>query len=147
MNDRESIRLPNLPFIIHSCSFLISSLDSQTDVSILFGMANQVKQIFSIGDRQYELIEVDGPISRQNRLFPAQFDHEAGVLRISKTVPPEQLAWVVAVAVSDACFQLWKPLPVIWPAGWPLGQSPRWPVDRRVLPPRPPGTEGDRPHP
>ncbi len=78
-------------------------------------MQNKVKQIFSLGSRQYEIVEVDGPICRGNRVFPAQFDHDAGVLNISSAVPMEQRAWVLAVAISDACFRLWKPIPVIWP--------------------------------
>jgi hypothetical protein len=61
------------------------------------------------------LLEVDGPLRRGNQTFPAQFDHVAGVLKISRTVPVEQRSWVVAVAVSDACQRLWKPVPVIWP--------------------------------
>jgi hypothetical protein len=139
MNGRKSSRrlVFRSSFIAHRSSFL--PLTPESNVRILLGTMNKIKQIFFIANRQYELIEVDGPISRQNRLFPAQFDHEAGVLRISKTVPLEQRAWVVAVEVSDACLQMWKPLPVIWPIGWP--------GDRPALPPRPPGAADDRPHP
>ena len=89
-------------------------------VRILFGMGTEGKQaaaqIFRIGGRQYELVEVDGPLPpRAGETFPAQFDHAAGLLRVSRTVPAEQRAWVVAVAVSDACYRLWRPVPVIWP--------------------------------
>lgn len=114
-------------------------------------MANEIKQIFSLGSRPYELVEVDGPIRRGKRTFPAQFDHDAGVLRISKTVPVEQRAWVVAVAVADACFLLWKPLPVIWPIGWRLGLASDPATDRlgdrRASPPRRPDAADDPPHP
>jgi hypothetical protein len=72
-------------------------------------------RVFRIGGRQYELVEVDGPVERDGQAFPAQFDHAAGVLRLSRAVPVEERAWVVAVAVSDACFRLWRPVPVIWP--------------------------------
>lgn len=89
----------------------------------MFGMAWEGKQIFRIGDRQYELREVDGPLRCGDRVFPAQFDHEAGVLKISRTVPVQQRAWVVAVAVSDACQRLWKPVPVIWPNWRPDDRS------------------------
>ena len=93
-------------FIIPRSSFscIHVSLDDLNNVRILLGMPNKSKQIFCLGARQYELVEVDGPIYRENQRFPAQFDHDAGVLRISKTVPLEQRAWLVAVAVSDACF-------------------------------------------
>jgi hypothetical protein len=92
-----------------------STLDLSTNVRILFGMQNNVKQIFSLGHRRYEIVIVDGLIRRGNRTFAAQFDHDAGLLNISIDVPIEQRAWVVAVAISDACFRLWKPIPVIWP--------------------------------
>ncbi len=73
-------------------------------------------RFFPMGGRQYELVEVDGPLpTRKGEVFPAQFDHAAGVLRISRTVPVAERAWVVAVAVSDACFQMWRPVPVIGP--------------------------------
>ena len=85
----------------------------------MFGMIREGKRIFRIGDRQYELLEVDGPIEREGKLFPAQFDHAAGVLRVSKSVPMDDRPWVVAVAVSDACFRLWRPIPVLFPKGWP----------------------------
>ncbi len=84
---------------------------------------SDVKQIFSLGARQYELVIVDGPICRGNRVFPAQFDHELGVLKVSATVPVDQRAWVVAVAVSDACFRQWQPIPVIWPRWLPGRQD------------------------
>ena len=74
-----------------------------------------VAQLFPLGGRVYELVEVDGPLRRGSDTFPTQFDHDAGVLRVSRTVPVEQRAWVVAVAVSDACFRLWRPVPVEWP--------------------------------
>lgn len=91
-------------------------------------MDHNVKQIFQIGNRAYELVVVEGPIVRGNRGFPAQFDHDAGVLRISSTVPVDQRAWAVAVAVSDACFRMWNPIPLIFPH-WlsdpPAGGLPR----------------------
>lgn len=99
-----------------------------------------VNEIFSLGNRRYRLVVVEGEIRRGNRVFPAQFDHDAGVLRISSTVPVEQRAWVVAVAVSDACFRLWQPVPVIWP-NW-LPSLPDRPGD--ASPPRR-GPEGDPP--
>jgi hypothetical protein len=112
----------SLRFIIHHSSFIVKhlfpSLAFTQQVRILLGYMKKVKQIFLLGARPYELVEVEGPIFRENRCFPAQFDHDAGMLRISKTVPVEQRAWVVAVAVADACFLMWKPLPVIWPVGW-----------------------------
>lgn len=100
----------------------------------MFGMDTQGKRIFNIGSRQYELVEVDGPICRGKRRFPAQFDHEAGVLKISNAVPPGDRAWVVAVAVSDACYQMWRPIPVIWPPWQPCdrgasGRHRRGPAD------------------
>jgi hypothetical protein len=103
-------------------------------------MPANVKQIFSLGNRVYELVVIEGPIVRENRRFPAQFDHGAGVLRISSTVPVEQRAWVAAVAVSDACLRLWKPIPLIFP---------NWIPDRRDDPPAGgsprPGPADDRP--
>ena len=95
------------------------------------------KQIFPIGDRPYELTVVSGPIYRENRIVPAQFDHEKKVLRISSAVPIEDRAWVVAVAVSDACFRLWRPIPILWPA------PPCFPPDREAPPP---GLADDPPH-
>ncbi len=92
-----------------------SLVDTSIKVSILFGMQEKRKQIFLLGDRPYELVEVSGPICRGKRCFPSQFDHESRLLKISKSVPQEQRAWVAAVAVSDACFRLWRPIPVIWP--------------------------------
>lgn len=89
----------------------------------MFGMAPEGKKIFRLGERQYELVEVDGPICRGTKKFPAQFDHEACVLRISRTVPAEERAWVVAIAVSDACFRMWRPIPVIWPNWQPADRS------------------------
>jgi hypothetical protein len=109
-------------------------------------MPEKINQIFSLGSRAYELIEVDGPICRGNRTFPAQFDHDAGVLRISKTVPIEQRAWVVAVAVADACFLMWNPVPVIWPIGWTSDPPTGLPGDRRASPPRGPDPADDPPH-
>jgi hypothetical protein len=83
-------------------------------------------QVFRIGGRPYELVEVDGPLPpRAGETFPAQFDHAAGVLRVSRTVPVEQRAWVVAVAVSDACFRLWRPVPVVWPNWLPVDRPAR----------------------
>ncbi len=82
-----------------------------------------VGQIFRIGGREYELREVDGPVERGGDVFPAQFDHAAGVLLLSRAVPVEQRAWVVAVAVSDACFRLWRPVPVIWPDWEPADRT------------------------
>ena len=96
-------------------------------------------RIFRIGERPYELVEVDGPVERDGQTFAAQFDHEAGVLRVSRTVPPEQRAWVVAVAVSDACFRLWRPVPVIWP-DWASSDRPATPTG---VPPA--GGPGPRP--
>ncbi len=98
-------------------AFIIShsAFDIPTYVRILFGMHSNVKQIFSLGHRPYEIVVVDGIIRRGNRCFPAQFDHEAGLLKLSVDVPIEQRAWVVAVAVSDAAFRLWRPIPVIFP--------------------------------
>ena len=106
-------------------------------------MRNKVTQIFSLGDRQYHLVEVEGPIQRGNGVFPAQFDHDAGVLKISKTVPLDRRAWVVAVAISDACFRLWRPIPVIWP-NWLPDES--LPDDPPAFSPRRPGPAGDPPH-
>jgi hypothetical protein len=81
-------------------------------------MGTEGKQIFKVGGRIYELVEVEGPIRRGNRVVPAQFDHDQGVLRISTLVPLDQRAWVAAVAVSDACFRIWRPLPVEFPEWW-----------------------------
>ncbi len=78
-------------------------------------MKQEGKKIFLIGDRQYELVEVDGPIRRKNETFAVQFDHDAGVLKLSKQVPVEDRPWAVAVAVSDACRRVFRPIPVIWP--------------------------------
>ena len=86
---------------------------------------NPAARIFRIGGRQYELVEVDGelpPVAGQ--VGPAQFDHDAGVLRVSRSVPAELRAWAVAVAVSDACFRLWRPVPVIWPNWLPADRPP-----------------------
>ena len=99
-------------------------------------------QIFRIGGRQYELVEVDGPCERAGQTFPAQFDHAAGILRLSRTVPPDQRAWVVAVAVSDACFRLWRPVPVIWPDWAPADRPPA-----AASPPRGRGSRPARPSP
>ncbi len=100
----------------------------------MFGMFENRKQIFRIGNQVYELTEVEGEICRGNRRFPAQFDHEKGLLKVSTLVPIEQRAWVVAVAISDACLQVWKPIPVIWPqwltdAPPACGQPPPDPAD------------------
>ncbi len=102
-------------------------------------MQRNGKQIFLLGDRPYELVAVSGPIRRGNRTFPAQFDHEKGVLKISRSVPVDQRAWVVAVAVSDACFRLWKPIPIVWPN--------ERPAEQRGFSPRQPDPDRDRPHP
>jgi hypothetical protein len=102
-------------------------------------MNQNVKQIFSLGNRPYEIVVVDGVIHRGNRSFPAQFDHDAGLLKISIDVPIDQRAWVVAVAISDACFRLWKPIPVIWPQT--LG-----PVEPDVFSPPRRGPADDQPH-
>jgi hypothetical protein len=101
-------------------------------------MDDQGKKIFRIAGQQYELVEVCGPIVRGSRSFTAQFDHEAGVLKISNEVPLADRAWVVAVAVSDACFQMWKPIPVIWP--------PWQPYDRSASDRLRPDPEDDPPH-
>ncbi len=131
----------------HSFGFLVSDfgfltthfpLDEHHLVSILFGMNDEGKQIFILGDRPYQLVEVSGPIRRESRTFPAQFDHDAGVLKISSLIPLEQRAWVVAVAVSDACFRLWRPIPIVWP-------NERLSHPHASSRPRP-GPEGDRPH-
>lgn len=82
----------------------------------MFGMADGDKQIFLMGRQCYELVEVDGPIVRQGRACAVQFDHEQRVLRVSRQIPAHQRAAVVASAVSDACYRLWRPVPVIWPA-------------------------------
>ncbi len=81
----------------------------------MFGMAEIGKQIFLMGDRQYELVEVDGPIDRDGRRCAVQFDHDAAVLKVSRQIPVSQRPVVIANAVSDACFRLWKPVPVVWP--------------------------------
>jgi hypothetical protein len=100
-------------------------------------MRSDGKQIFRIGSRVYELVEVDGPIFAENDVVAAQFDHDAGVLRISRLVPVGQRAWLVAAAVSDACFQFWNPVPV---------DFPNWqPDDRSGSGPTRPGFERDRP--
>ena len=72
-------------------------------------------QFFLMGDRQYELVEVDGPITCGQRRCAVQFDHAACVLKMSRQVPMSQRPLVIASAVSDACLRLWKPVPVIWP--------------------------------
>jgi hypothetical protein len=100
------------------------------------------KQIFQIGNRPYELIVVSGPIYRENRVVLTQFDHEKRVLRISSVVPIEDRAWAVAVAVSDACFRLWRPIPVVWPR-FPIVPPPFFPPAPE--PPRP-GLADDPPH-
>jgi hypothetical protein len=81
----------------------------------MFGMNQNGKQFFLMGDRRYELVEVDGPITCGQRRCAVQFDHAAGVLKMSRQVPMSQRPVVIASAVSDACFRLWKPVPVIWP--------------------------------
>jgi hypothetical protein len=81
----------------------------------MFGMDSQGKQFFLVGNRRYELIEVDGPINRAGKRCAVQFDHAAGVLKVSRQIPASQRSVVIANAVSDACFRLWKPVPVVWP--------------------------------
>ena len=105
----------------------------------MFGMTGDVKKIFRIGGRQYELVEVDGPLCRGSKRFATQFDHDAGILKISRTVPVDQRPWAVAVAVSDACFRLWRPIPVIWPNWQPADRA----GGGRILP----DTEGGPPRP
>jgi len=78
-------------------------------------MAEFGKQFFLMGDRRYELVEVDGPIDRSGKRCAVQFDHAAAVLKVSRQIPASQRTLIVASAVSDACFRLWKPIPVIWP--------------------------------
>ncbi len=101
-------------------------------------MPTQRKQIFQVGNRVYELVLVEGPIYRDGQSFAAQFDHDAGVLRVSKRVPRDQRAWVTAVAVSDACFRLWNPIPLIYPD---------WRPDPPACGPSRPGPEDDPPCP
>jgi hypothetical protein len=81
----------------------------------MFGMQKIGKQYFLLGDRRYELVEVDGPIDRAGKRCAVQFDHAAAVLKVSREIPVLQRSVVIANAVSDACFRLWKPIPVIWP--------------------------------
>jgi hypothetical protein len=79
MND-ERQRENELLSAVHHSSFRVHrlpcSLDTQLDVRILLGSMKNIKQIFSLGNRPYEIVEVEGPIHRGNRTFPAQFDHE-----------------------------------------------------------------------
>jgi hypothetical protein len=84
-------------------------------------MESKGKKYFLMGDQQYTLVEVDGPIKRNGKRCAVQFDHEAKVLRVSKQIPFQQRMLVVASAVSDACFRMWKPMPVIWP-DWQRGE-------------------------
>jgi hypothetical protein len=125
-NDEMNVRLVQVLFrhssLIRGFGFRHSDFQSDNlsiavpiKVSIMFGYAMEGKKIFTLGDRPYELIEVDGPICRGNQKFPAQFDHDAQVLRLSKTVPMEMRPVIVAVAISDAYRRMWKPIPVIWP--------------------------------
>ncbi len=86
-------------------------------------MVTEGKQIFSIGGRCYEIVEVTGPICRGDQTFPTQFDHDSGQLRISSTVPLADRPCVVAAAVSDACFRLWRPIPLIHP-NWQPSDRP-----------------------
>jgi hypothetical protein len=81
----------------------------------MFGSIMNSKQFFLMGDRRYELVEVDGPIDRGGRRCAVQFDHDAAVLKVSRQIPLSQRSVVIAMAVSDACFRLWKPVPVVWP--------------------------------
>ena len=81
----------------------------------MFGMEKNGKQYFLMGDRRYELVEVDGPIDRAGKRSAVQFDHAAAVLKVSREIPVSQRSVVIANAVSDACFRLWKPVPVVWP--------------------------------
>ena len=81
----------------------------------MFGMPENGKQFFLMGDRRYELVEVDGPIDCGDRRCTVQFNHAAAVLKVSQQIPASQRTLIVASAVSDACFRLWKPVPVIWP--------------------------------
>ncbi len=84
-----------------------------------------VSRIFRIGGRQYEFVEVDDPFPPgDGEVSATQFDHAAGVLRVSRSVPVDERAWAVAVAVSDACYRLWRPIPVIWPDWTPVDRPP-----------------------
>ena len=81
----------------------------------MFGMATRGKQFFLLGNRRYRVVVVSGPIRRGGRAAAVQFDHRRRVLRVSKQIPAEQLPAVIANAVGDACFRLWRPVKVVWP--------------------------------
>lgn len=91
-------------------------------------MPEERKNIFLIGNRVYEWVLDEGMM---NGGAAAQFDHERAVLRVSARVPVELRAVVTAMAVSDACQRLWRPIPVVWPrwrhdppAAEPPGRDP-----------------------
>ncbi len=99
-----------------ACRHPIFPLPLFTLVRILFGMRSDGKQIFWMAGRLYALVVSDGPIGRDGERFAAQFDHEAGVLRVSRLVPVRHRPWVVAVAVSDAYARLCRPVDRVSPA-------------------------------
>lgn len=83
----------------------------------MFGMPQLSKKFIILGFRQYELVEVDGPIVRDGKESAVQFDHEAMVLRVCREIPADQKAVVVANAVADACLRMWRPVPVVGDGG------------------------------
>lgn len=90
----------------------------------MFGMGESSKHYFLMGTQCYELVEMEGPIRRGRRACAVQFDHERRMLAVSAGMEPMQRTLVVASAVSEACFRLWRPVPVMWPRWEGEGPDP-----------------------
>ncbi len=93
----------------------------------MLGMPRKSKHYFRVGENVYEYVEVDGPIRRGDEELVADFDHVGCKFYLSRSVPVGRRPVVAAAAISDLCFRLWKPLPVIQPTWQPDEADPHEP--------------------